>query len=269
MIQDITSPQNALVKLARALERKKARAETGLFLAEGARHVTEGLDLGWRLEGLLFSGEGAGRAQVAGLAERAAAAGARVARVSEKLLETVTRRDNAQAVVGLFHQRWAEPDALAGAATVVALERPRDPGNLGTVLRTLDSTGGGGLILVEQACDPFSSEAVRASMGSVFSVPMARTTLQGLLDWRARHGFQLVGTHLQGSQRHTATAFGPRTCLFMGNEQSGLPEEAAAACDALVRLPMAGRADSLNLAIATAVTLYEIWRQREFHGARF
>jgi TrmH family RNA methyltransferase len=268
MILEVTSPQNTLVKLAKSLDRKKARLESGLFLAEGARHVGEGLSLGWHLDALLFSKAAEARPAVKALAQQALAAGARVARVSDRVLEAVAKRDNAQSVIGLFRQRWASLDKLADANLIIALERIRDPGNLGTILRTLDSVGGGGVVLLEESCDPFSVEAVRASMGSIFSAPVAKASFDQFDAWRRSHGFAMAGTSLKGSTRHTDTDFGAKTVLLMGNEQSGIPDSWAEACDALVRLPMAGRADSLNLAIATAVTTYEIWRQKSFKGAR-
>jgi RNA methyltransferase, TrmH family len=268
MIHDVTSPQNNLVKLAKSLDRKKARTESGLFLAEGARHVGEGLALGWTLDALLFSAAAEIRPAVRELAAQADAAGAHVARVSDRVLEAVAKRDNAQSVIGLFQQRLMGLDDLVDAPFVIALERIRDPGNLGTILRTLDSVGGGGVVLLEESCDPFSVEAVRASMGSIFAAPVIKTDFDTFNVWRRQHGFTMAGTTLKGSTRHTDTNFGDKTVLLMGNEQSGMPDAWADACDALVRLPMAGRADSLNLAIATAVTSYEIWRQKEFRGAR-
>ena len=268
MIHDVTSAQNTLVKLAKSLDRKKARVETGLFLAEGARHVGEGLALGWSLDALLFSSAAEIRPAVRDLAEKADAAGARVARVSDRILEAVAKRDNAQSVIGLFQQRALSLDDLVAAPFVIALERIRDPGNLGTILRTLDSVGGGGVVLLEESCDPFSVEAVRASMGSIFAAPVVKTDFDTFNAWRKQHAFTMAGTTLKGSTRHTDTDFGAKTVLLMGNEQSGMPDAWAQACDVLVRLPMAGRADSLNLAMATAVTAYEIWRQKDFRGAR-
>jgi RNA methyltransferase, TrmH family len=268
MIQDVSSPQNALVKLAKSLDRKKARSETGLFVAEGARHVGEGLALGWTLDALLFSASAQARPAVQELAEEADRRGARVARVSDRILEAVAKRDNAQSVIGLFQQRLVSLQDLVGAPFIIALERIRDPGNLGTILRTLDSVGGGGVVLLEESCDPFSVEAVRASMGSIFASPVVKTDFDAFNAWRTVNGFTMVGTTLKGSTRHTDTDFGDKTVLLMGNEQSGMPDSWAGACDGLVRLPMAGRADSLNLAIATAVTAYEIWRQKGFRGAR-
>jgi TrmH family RNA methyltransferase len=268
MIHDVTSPQNTLVKLAKSLDRKKVRIETGLFLAEGARHVSEGLAMGWTLNALLFSAAAEARPSVRNLADQADSAGAHVARVSDRVLEAVAKRDNAQSVIGLFKQRLMTLDDLVEVPFIIALERIRDPGNLGTILRTLDSVGGGGVVLLEESCDPFSVEAVRASMGSIFAAPVVKTDFEVFDAWRREHGFTMVGTTLKGSKRHTDTDFGDKTVLLMGNEQSGMPDSWADTCDALVRLPMAGRADSLNLAIATAVTAYEIWRQKEFRGAR-
>lgn len=268
MFEEITSPQNTLVKLAKSLDRKKVRVETGLFMAEGARHVGEGLALGWRLEALLFSAAAEARPAVQGLAQQGVQAGARVARVSDRVLEAVAKRDNAQSVIGLFHQRFATLQDLTHAPFIIALERIRDPGNLGTILRTLDSVGGGGVVLLEESCDPFSIEAVRASMGSIFAAPVVKADFADFNAWRMGQGFTMVGTTLKGSTRHTDTDFGAKTVLLMGNEQSGMPDHWADACDTKVRLPMAGRADSLNLAIATAVTAYEIWRQKSFAGAR-
>lgn len=268
-MEEITSAQNPLVKLARALERKKARLESGLFLTEGARHVTEGLDNGWQLHALLLSDAATDRDQVRALAGRALDHGARVARVPERVLESLTHRDNAQNVIALFRMRLAGLEELAGARRLIALERPRDPGNLGTIIRLADSTGCDGVVLLEEGCDPFSVEAVRASMGSVFAVPVVRCGVEAFDVWRRREGLQLIGTSLEGSVRHTDVPVAARTCILMGNEQSGLPPATAALCDGLVRLPMAGRADSLNLALATAVTVYEVWRRSGFDGARF
>ncbi|MEN9855046.1 MAG: hypothetical protein RL186_835 [Pseudomonadota bacterium] len=268
MIQEITSPQNSLIKLAKSLDRKKARVESGLFLAEGARHVGEGLALGWTLRALMFAQAAHARPAVRDLIAQAQALGVQVVQVSDRVLESITTRDNAQSVLGLFEHRLAQLDDLSAAPFVIALERIRDPGNLGTILRTLDSVGGGGLVLLGTCCDPFSPEAVRASMGSIFASPIVKAEFEAFNPWRQQHGFKMAGTSLKGSTTHTDTPFGDKIVLLMGNEQAGLPDEWAAACDMLVRLPMAGRADSLNLAVATAVTSYEIWRQMAFRGAR-
>jgi RNA methyltransferase, TrmH family len=267
-IIEITSAQNNLVKLARSLDKKKSRNETKLFRAEGARHVLEGIECGWQLMGLLFAKNVENRPHIKELINAAQKQNARIGKVSDSVLESITHRDNAQSVVGIFHQKWSNLSDFEDYDLLVALERPKDPGNLGTIIRTLDSVGGKGVILIEEACDPFSTEAIRSGMGSSFSVQIARATTEEFFEWKQKTQFKLIGTSLKGSDLHTLTPMGNKTILLMGNEQSGIDDDMASQCDALIKLPMKGRADSLNLAIATGVCLYEIWRQRDFDGKR-
>ncbi len=145
----------------------------------------------------------------------------------------------------------------------VALDRVRDPGNLGTVIRTIDAVGAKGVILVGETTDPFSMEAVRATMGSIFSVPIVKATEDAFLAWRKGFPGLVAGTHLKGAVDYRTVDFSGRpTLLLMGNEQQGLPDQLAGACDRLLRIPQAGRADSLNLAVATGVMLFEIGAAR-------
>jgi RNA methyltransferase, TrmH family len=269
MLKAITSASNPLVKLARSLERKKARTETGLFIAEGARHVIEGLDRGWTLRAVMAAESAVDRAQVRALLTRALQTGAEAVTLPDHLIETLTHRDNAQSVIGLFHQQTAQLATLEPTRPIIALEAPRDPGNLGTIIRTADSTGCAGVVLLGISCDPFSMESVRASMGSIFAMPVVRCEAGDFFAWAKGAGVAVFGTSLEGSLRHTDTDLSQQVAILMGTEQSGLSPESAAQCTGLIRLPMAGGADSLNLGIATAVTIYEVWRQRGFDGARF
>jgi TrmH family RNA methyltransferase len=143
----------------------------------------------------------------------------------------------------------------------VALDRVRDPGNLGTVMRTVDAVGAKGVMLVGETTDPFALETVRATMGSIFAVPVARATQEAFLAWRKEFGGIVAGTHLKGAVDYRSVEYGNEpVVLLMGNEQQGLPDVLAETCDVLVRIPQAGRADSLNLAVATGVMLFEIRR---------
>jgi TrmH family RNA methyltransferase len=175
----------------------------------------------------------------------------------------VTRRDNPQMVVGVFEQRYGnlERQTPSGTETWLALDRVRDPGNLGTIIRTADAAGASGVILVGECTDPFSMETVRATMGSVFALPVARCSAEEFLAWQKRSGAEVVATHLAGSVDYRTVNYSRKpVVLLMGNEQSGLPETMAKAADRTVRIPQQGRADSLNLAIATAVMLFEARR---------
>ncbi|MCO5160751.1 MAG: RNA methyltransferase [Mesorhizobium sp.] len=262
-VKEVTSLANPIVKDIKSLAMKKFRDQRNAFMAEGLKLVIDALDLGWTIDTLVFAKSAKGNPSVEKAAARTVASGGLVLEVTEKVLSAITRRDNPQMVVGVFRQRWkplAEVRPAAGDVWV-ALDRVRDPGNLGTVIRTADAVGAKGVILVGDTTDPFAVETVRATMGSVFAVPVAKASEQEFLAWRKGFGGLLVGTHLKGAVDYRTVPYaGKPVVLLMGNEQQGLPETLAAACDKLVLIPQAGRADSLNLAVATGVMLFEIRR---------
>lgn len=267
MAHHITSAANPQIKALKSLHMKKGRAETGLFLAEGARLAVEAADLGVWPEILVFSPAALGREHVRTLIAQAEARRVHTIETSESVLAQISKRDNPQTVIGAYKQRLAPLDDLEGE-TIIALEGVRDPGNLGTILRTADSTGAGGVVLIGESCDPFSVEAVRASMGSLFAMKLARASFEDLLHFKKKRGATMMGLSLKGVPLDADRPAPARAIVLMGNEQSGLPPDMEAACDLLIKLPMRGRADSLNLAVATAVMLYDLWRRRGYDGAR-
>jgi RNA methyltransferase, TrmH family len=261
----ITSLQNERVKLIRSLEMRKARRETGLFVAEGTAVLVTARDAGWVPKMLAFLAGSAASGISRGLVQWAEAAGAECLEVSEAVLAKLAAKDNPQTMLGVFEQRWpAEPAAasMAEDAVWVALEAIRDPGNLGTIVRTADAVGAGGVMLVGNCCDPYSHEAVRASMGSIFNVPLARMGPEQFPAWARAWKRDVVGTHLDAREDFRSAQYRGPTLLVMGSEGPGLSPSAAKACSRLVKIPMAGRLDSLNLAVATALMLYEIRRDK-------
>ena len=267
--ETLTSPSNPLIKTLKGLERKKERQATGLFLAEGARLVEQGLANGWQPDTLVVAAAVAERPHIAALADRAAGAGARIVHVPERLMTKITHKDNAQSVLATFRQRTVPLEQLTvrrgpARSLFVALYEVRDPGNLGTILRTADCAGADGVILVGTCCDPYSFEAVRASMGSVFDMPFAQAGYDEFETWRKQAGLASVAASVNGTERHDLADLQQDTVILMGNEQAGLPPEVEANCDRLTLIPMRGGADSLNLAQATAIMVYEAWRQRDF-----
>ena len=262
----ITSAGNPLIKQLRSLERKKGRNETGLFLAEGARLIEQALAQGWQIETLVTSNSGAERDYVQALAARAEAQGARLIQVPDRLAGSIARKDNPQAVIAAIKQRelTLEETLDDGAGLWIGLYECRDPGNLGTILRSADCAGAAGVILIENCCDPFSVEAVRASMGSLFDVRLARADFESFNAWRQKAGLNMVAASVNGETSHVGVDFEQPSLILMGNEQAGLPPAIEVACDTLCLIPMRGGADSLNLAQATAIMLYEGWRQRGF-----
>lgn len=262
-VKEITSLANPIIKDIKALSLKKTRDETKSFMAEGLKLVIDALDLGWTIRTLIYSKGAKGKPLVEKVAARTVAAGGLVLEVSEKVMASVTRRENPQMVAGVFEQRWnALKDVRpSGSETWVALDRVRDPGNLGTIIRTADAAGASGVILVGDCTDPFSMETVRATMGSLFAVPLVKTTPADFLRWKKDSGARLVATHLAGAVDYRTIDYRSKpVVLMMGNEQSGLPDDLAGAADALARIPQVGRADSLNLAVATGVMLFEVRR---------
>lgn len=262
-VKEITSLTNPIIKDLRTLHRKRSRDEQGLFVAEGLKLVIDALDLGWTIRTLAFARSAVGNPAVEKVAARAVANGGLVLQVTEKILSAITRRDNPQMVIGVFEQRYSPVGNFTGegGSVYVAIDRVRDPGNLGTIIRTADAAGAKGVILIGDSTDPFATETVRATMGSVFAVPVARVGEAEFLDWRMSFPGLVVGTHLHGSVDYRSIDYGDRpVVLLMGNEQQGLSDELANCCDHLLRIPQAGRADSLNLAVATGIMLFEIRR---------
>ena len=259
----ITSAANAEVKRLRALHERKYRRQTGWFLAEGTRICTEAVSLGWRLHRLAFLAGRENDRHVRPLLEALERDGGRALPMTESLLGRISRKDNPQMVLGAFEQRLTTPDARSGRGSPlwVALDRVRDPGNLGTIMRTADATGAEGVILVGDCTDPYSVEAVRASMGAVFNVELAHMSETEFLafagGWRGR----IVGTALPASVDYREADYGGPLILLMGNEQAGLTDGLMSACTQLVRMPMRGRSDSLNLAVASGLALYEALRK--------
>jgi TrmH family RNA methyltransferase len=262
-VKEVTSLTNPIVKDLRSLAMKKFRDQQGVFIAEGLKLVIDALDLGWIIKTLVYSKAGKGNPLVEQVAARTIAKGGDVLEVSEKVIAAITRRDNPQMVVGVFEQKVQSLSAIKpqGNEVYVALDRVRDPGNLGTIIRTADAVGAKGIILIGDTTDPFSLETVRATMGSVFAVPLARASEAEFLSWRKGFSGLIVGTHLKGAVDYRTIPYANKpVILVMGNEQQGLPDQLASACDKLARIPQEGRADSLNLAIATGVMLFEIRR---------
>jgi TrmH family RNA methyltransferase len=268
-LEHVSSPTNATVKLLKSLDRKKARSETGLFLAEGARLAEEALNHGWSPAYVLAGLSALERPQTAALLARMKKAGARTLTASEKVLAAVSRKDNPQTVVAAFKQRVSKLPEFEtdGPRRWIALYEVRDPGNLGTVIRTADAAGLSGVILIGQTCDPFSVEAVRATMGSLFAMPIAMARFADFNQWRTRIGARMVAASMRGTHAHDKANYGQKSVVLMGNEQAGLPETVEDECDELVRIPMMGAADSLNLASAASVMIYEVWRSRGYAGA--
>ena len=264
MPRQITAFSNPLVKAARALREKKHRRAEGRFLAEGLRILTEAREAGVLPE-LLFFSEATHPLVQTMIAETEAAGGEAIETVPD-ILHKISGKENPQAVLGVyraFDTSLAAIDRTAAPLWIVA-QALRDPGNLGTILRTGDAVGAGGLILIDDCADPFSVEAVRASMGALFTQKLAAARWEEFVPWLRSGPAQLIGTSLNAAKDYQAARYEQPAFVLVGNEQAGLPAAYEKECDLLVKMPMLGKADSLNAAVATAVMAYEVinqWRR--------
>jgi len=263
----ITSFGNDTVKLIRSLRDRKARRESGLFLAEGLRILAEARDSGLLPEIIAFAPAGAAHPLAAEIIEATEAAGGDAIETTPDILSKMSGKDNPGLILGAYRQPTTNLCAIDRTASPlwIVAQALRDPGNIGTILRTGDATGAGGLILIDDCADPYSVEAVRASMGAVFTQAIATARWEEFVPWLRNRPGQLVGTSLRTDTDYLDASYEKPCFLLVGNESQGLPADYETECDLLVKMPMAGRADSLNAAIAAAVMAFQIrarWRGR-------
>jgi RNA methyltransferase, TrmH family len=258
----ITSLSNPLVKQARALHQKKTRLESGLFLVEGIHHVGEAVEAGWEVESILYAPELLISNFARNLISRL---GTKPQPVSTQVMESLAGKENPQGILALVHQKTLQLDAFsiqasAGAQKITrsaALVSPQDPGNVGTILRTLDAVGADALFLLDGGVELYHPTVMRSSMGTIFWKPIIQTSFTEFVDWAHNGNFQLIGTSTHADIDYQTLVPRIPWILVLGNEQKGLSIEQTNACDVAVSLPMKGRVSSLNLAVAAGVLLYQ------------
>ena len=265
MPRPVTAFSNTTVKRLRSLRDKKGRRSEALFLAEGLRILVEARDSGRLPEIIAFSAEGAKHPLAAEIIAATEAAGGEAIETTRDILAKMSGKDNPQMLLGAYRETdpsLAQIDRSKAPLWIVA-QALRDPGNIGTILRTGDAVGAGGLILIDDSADPFSVEAVRASMGAIFTQAIAAARWPEFVAWLRGGEGQLVGTSLKATTDYLEGHYEQPCFLLIGNEQQGLPPAYEEECDVLVKIPMAGRADSLNAAVAAAVMAFAVkasWR---------
>lgn len=265
----ITSASNERVKAIRRLQERKARQESGLFFVEGLRVVAEAVEQSAAVETLVVAPDllrsEFGQRLVAGQRAR----NVEVLEVSAEVFQRLSVKEGPQGLAAVIRQHWCnleavdfKPGSALSSGTWVALDSVADPGNLGTILRTHDAVGGQGVILLDQSTDPYDPSAARASMGALFTQKLVHATFAQFASWKRAVGVPVVGTSDKASSDYHAYRYPGSLVLLMGSEREGLMKHHLDLCDAVVSIPMLGKSDSLNLAVATAVVLYEILNQR-------
>jgi TrmH family RNA methyltransferase len=257
----ITSKSNPKIKEVRALKERKARAATGLFVVEGIRHVAEAVEAGAPVEYLVYSPDLLTSPFGRELVEQQRSRGLPCHSTTPAVFASLSERENPTGLLAVVRQqrrRLAELTAqnLAWGVAVVA---PQDPGNVGTIVRTVDAVGAGGLLLLDSGVDPYHPSAVRASLGSLFWVPIATAAFTEFAAWAQAERYHVYGTSAHATVDYLAVPGYQRPAiLLLGSEREGLSPQQAAICEQVIRLPMHGRATSLNLAVAAGVMLYSM-----------
>ncbi len=257
----ISSHANPLIKQIRSLHQKKGRQETGLFLVEGIHHVGEAIEAGWHIETLVYAPDLLTSDFAHHVVEAQSLNGVHSLALTGELFTSIAAKDNPQGILAVVRQRQLNLDSFSPANITFAAGAvsPQDPGNVGTLLRTLEAVGADGLFLLDGGVELYHPSVVRASMGSIFWKPVVQVSFNEFVQWGKKYGYQLVGSSAHAKTDYRDFHRGNRlTILLLGNEQKGLSPEQMAVCDLVVSMPMKGRVSSLNLAVAAGVLLYQI-----------
>lgn len=259
----ITSQSNPKIKAIRALRYRRERDQSELAFIEGIHIVAEAAAQPGTLETLVVAPALLTSAFAQELIARQQAQGVPTLEVTPEVFDSFSLKEGPQGIGAVIHQRWEflANVRLAREFCWVALDAVQDPGNLGTILRTCDAVGCGGAILIGQSTDPYDPTALRASMGTIFSMRLARASFAEFAAWKSQYGYDVIGTSGASPTDYQSVSYPFPVILLMGSERLGLSAEQQAECDLVVRLPMIGRADSLNLAVATGVMLYAMFGQ--------
>lgn len=267
MTMQISSTANPRVKFIRKLREKRTRQESGLFYIEGLRIVIEAFEKGAAVESLVVNFDLMENDRGRKLVEEAKQSGREILEVTRDVFESIALKENPQGLAAVVRQQSVSLQDVntEDLGLWTALDEIADPGNLGTVMRTLDAVGGRGVVLIGHCVDPYDPSTVRASMGALFSLKIVKTDVDEFSKWKQEHGIWMAGSSDKASDVYTDVTYPRDLILLMGSEREGMQAELEKLCDKVVCIPMAGSSDSLNLAIANAVILYEIFKQT--HGA--
>ena len=260
----ITSTSNPRIKAIRKLRNKKGRQESGNFYVEGLKLVGDALEQHAHIQQLIYCPELMISDFSEDILSMAVEQDIETLNVSRDVFESFALKAGPQGAAAVVKQNWlALEDASVESGLWLALEDVQDPGNLGSALRSLDGVGGKGLILLDQSTDAFHPTAVRASMGAIFTQKLVQVNTSELSAWKQQHETAIIGTWCGDAQPYRSYNYPRDMILLMGSEQKGLQDTHLALCDELVHIPMTGLVDSLNLACATSVVLFEIYDQQE------
>jgi TrmH family RNA methyltransferase len=255
-METITSTSNPLIKQVRSLRQKKARTETKTFLVEGIYHVGEVIESSWDVDVILYAPELLTSGFAKDLLKRIK--NIKLQPVSVNVMESLADKENPQGILGVVKQKQFTFEDLKSIKNAVALVSPQDPGNVGTILRTMDAVNTNALFLLDGGVELYHPTVIRASMGTLFWKPIVQTSFDEFVKWAKDKNIQLIGTSAKADVSYQTLVPQSPWALVLGNEQKGLSPDQTAACDVTVSLPMQGRVSSLNLSVAAGVLLYSL-----------
>ena len=262
-MKQITSKSNAYIKNIRQLKQKKFRDETGNYFIEGLRLIGEALRTDTNLQSILYCSDlltsDFGR-QAIKIAEEK---GIEIIEVTREIFHSISLKEGPQGLAAVGKQKWINLDELHSPEGLwIVLDNIQDPGNLGTIMRSLDGADGKGLILVGNSTDAYHPTSVRSSTGALFSLNICKTTEQKLIEWKNNISIPFIGSVCESAVSYKQYDYPNNMVLIMGSEQKGLQKEVIDICDELINIPMGGKVDSLNLACAASIVLFEIYAKR-------
>jgi len=266
----LTSSQNPIIKEVRALKNKSEREERGLYFIEGARFVSEALkeptDIKYFVVSETFSSDEGNAPLIAAVSDSPAQCYV----VPDRLFDSISDTKTPQGVLAVIK---LAKKGLKGMklprGLLVVLDSIQDPGNMGTIIRTADAAGCAAVIVPEGCVDVFNPKVLRSTMGSLFHVPVYfAQSLTEALSTAKEQGFLICASHLEGSVSIYETDLSGNVALVIGSEAHGISEESRKMADILVRIPMQGRAESLNASIAAGIMIFEAMRQRLYEETR-
>lgn len=265
-METISSRNNPKIKEVRILRNEKIRRQSGLCLVEGIWHFIEAVEA-WRQKGyvklinVFYSPELLKSDLAQKIILELIDEGVPCYSVTRDVFQIIAEKEHPQGVLAVVRPRnWTlEMVNQQEHSWLVGLVEPQDPGNIGSIIRTIDAVGANGLLLIDGGAEAYHPEAIRASMGAVFWMPVVKTTFQDMINWAALNEYRIYGTSAHGTKDiNDVTRYQLPAILLMGSERQGLSLPQRAACHELIRLPMVGRVSSLNLAVAAGVMLYDM-----------
>lgn len=262
----VTSRDNRYVKLAASLQERKFREEVGQFVVEGTRSVESALASGWGLEFAILTEEALSRPSNSTIVNELAQRSCEVIPVTEAVYKKAADTETPQGILVVVKRKiWRLHDLVSHGKMplMVILDQVRDPGNLGTIIRSADAVGASGVILTDGCADVWAPKTVRSTAGSLFHLPLVQASIADIVDFCMKAHIALFATAVNVTTQYTQIDWNQPAAMVFGNEGHGVRPEFIDAAAKQITIPIHGRAESLNVAVSASVLLFEAIRQRD------